>query len=661
MPARPAQTRHERRANERAERRAGGRRRVEVARAATRLWPRVSFALFCATAVVLLGMLMRGVLLKITWYLAVDQFGYLTFAHDLLHGHVFHHWRPMEAFVGRVPPRVDILAQTYVQEGDHAYCRYSPGFPLLLAAWIRLFGDDGAHYLNPTVFLTLLVVLLFLGRRLFRSWWYGLIAVAGVTLFPTYIHLWAITPTRDLAAHLAGFIGILLLAPVGGRPLSPRRVAAAGIAFGYAVTTRPDAVLYAIPGTALLALRWFRERRRIPATLPIVGGAVLGVVVGLAPLLVYDWMVMGNPIRPTQGMEVQSFFEKPAAPSLAPAPPAAGPKVGFPPPGWHGGNITAVQGGGLRLSNFATTFPGNVRIVRGGYSDLLLAVALVGAIVAAVRRRTLFVVAVPYSVIAFLFFSCWARPDNRYLSGVFCMLPLLIVEGSLGLVDLLRRMARGSRASVARGLAVAFAAALCGGVIGFPPPPYAALPGVVYTVVAVTATALVATAAFPARRATRLAAPIAAIVLTAIAITRGQASTQIRAGFQRPEMVRARETMSRLVEPGSIVVTTEDVGRPAENIEYYSGVAYAVYFTDLERWGVKVPEAAARWQKAGLKPYLLIPTAQPDHAKMLDELRAAFDVRLVASLGARQAMDVFVAAPFHHGVPMELWRIAPRA
>ena len=31
---------------------------------------------------------------RITWYLAVDQFGYLQFANDLLRGKIFHDWEP---------------------------------------------------------------------------------------------------------------------------------------------------------------------------------------------------------------------------------------------------------------------------------------------------------------------------------------------------------------------------------------------------------------------------------------------------------------------------------------------------------------------------------------------------------------------------------------
>src|SRR5207249_4822594 len=83
---------------------------------------------------------------------------------------------------------------------------------------------------------------------------------------------------------------------------------------------------------------------------------------------------------------------------------------------------------GRRLSNLPSTLPGNVGLLRSAYGDLMLAVAIWGVLVALVQRRALFVVAVPYVLVGLFFFSCWSRPDGRYLSGVFCMLPMLIVE-----------------------------------------------------------------------------------------------------------------------------------------------------------------------------------------------------------------------------------------
>src|SRR5262249_60456932 len=157
---------------------------------------------------------------QITWYLAVDQFGYLTFAHDLLAGHVFHQWAPLQWLARMIPPRTDMLAQAYVYDHGLLYCRYSPGFPLLLAGWIGLLGDDAAHYLNLTLFIVLLCVLIGVQWRLVRSRWRALAGTVPIVVLPTSVYLWALTPTREIAAHLFAFTGLFVLLGGGerGRP-----------------------------------------------------------------------------------------------------------------------------------------------------------------------------------------------------------------------------------------------------------------------------------------------------------------------------------------------------------------------------------------------------------------------------------------------------------
>jgi hypothetical protein len=59
-----------------------------------------------------------------------------------------------------------------------------------------------------------------------------------------------------------------------------------------------------------------------------------------------------------------------------------------------------------------------------------------------------------------------------------------------------------------------------------------------------------------------------------------------------------------------------------------------------------------------MRPYLYIPASQPDREQMLADLRRHFTVDLVADIPATRAMANFVAAPFHHGVRMELYRIS---
>jgi len=58
-----------------------------------------------------------------------------------------------------------------------------------------------------------------------------------------------------------------------------------------------------------------------------------------------------------------------------------------------------------------------------------------------------------------------------------------------------------------------------------------------------------------------------------------------------------------------------------------------------------------------MPPYLFIPFTQPDREQMLAEL-AEFQVEQAADIPAPQAIGYFVAAPFHRGVRMLLYRIS---
>ena len=622
--------------------------------------PRVLAALWLAATAELLVVTALAVHEHTTWYLAVDQFGFLTFAHDLLHGRVFHHWPPLDALAARLLPRVDVLVQSYVADHGRIYCRYPPGYPLLLAGWIGLLGDDAAHVLNPTIFLALLTLLLAFGTRLFRSRWWATAGVALIVLFSgrTELYSWALTPVRDPATHLAALLGLFLLLPAGGARLSARRVAAAGLALGYAGSIRPDAVLYLAPAGLVAAARWSEERPGWRPVLRQLAAGAAALTLGLAPLLAYNTAAMGRPWRFTQGMEVQSFL---AAPSPPTAERAAQPRVGSPSGApWRGGTVSPVQGGGLRLANLPQMLPANVALVRATYGDVLLALALWGAVVALVQRQVLFLTTVPYAVLALLLVSCWSNPwaAPRYLSGVHFLLPLLIVEGALGTSTLVRSL----RPAWAWWLPACFALAL-GAVTNLAANTLGTgtFAHLILLVPGLAAAGALG-AAWSRRDVTAVVAPVLALALVVLACWRLSPLLETSARFQGEEMVHARAIFARKVEPGAVVITTEEVGRPAENIEYYSGVAHALYLTDLQRWRLTVGDAADLLARGGMTPYLLLPKTQPGLDRLLDALGHRFAVELAADIPARRAIDYFVAARWNpEGIHMQLYRLAPLA
>jgi len=101
--------------------------------------------------------------------------------------------------------------------------------------------------------------------------------------------------------------------------------------------------------------------------------------------------------------------------------------------------------------------PANVALLRATYGDVLLALALWGALVALVQRRVLFLATVPMrSGAALRQLLVQPRGRGAYFSGVHFLLPLLIVEGALGTAALVR----GLRPAWAWWLATGFALAL---------------------------------------------------------------------------------------------------------------------------------------------------------------------------------------------------------
>lgn len=624
----------------------------------TQLLARAAFAVLAGVFLITLA---RALEARITWYLAVDQFGYLQFANDLLRGKVFHDWEPAR-IMGILPKRTDVLAQTYVWDNGQMYCRYSPGFPMLVAGWLALFGEARVSFLNPTLFLIFLGIVMACEWRLSGSIWRGLVVAVLITLCPTMMYWWSLTLTRDLSAHFFAFIGLYQLIPRPGQPLTLRRAVVAGLALGFAGSIRNDAVLYLLPASLLAGMGWLRERPATKHAAQLAGAAAAGLVLGLLPTLAYNAMTTGNPLRPTQGMEIEQFLSE-----RQPAPTFGGKGPAYPSL-WKGGTVTQVQGGGLRLENFRRTAPAEWSYIFAGYGWVLIGLAGLGALVALVRRPALFLFAVPYLVSAFLFYSCWSRPDRRYIIGLFSIVPFLITEGVFGSLDLLGTMTKRRGESVGRAIAgVVAVVALVLVVAPIPMPPLTgdatylskgALPVLTTLLPLALGLGAVVVAVAPAQPVTQVLAPALALVLAGYGIARADATRAQRAPFQRPQVVLARETMRLTLEPRSFVITSEDMGRPAENIEQWGGFP-AFYLTDLDRWKISPSEASLSFISAGVRPYLLVDREVPQRGRALADLaKNGFKADLVLEIPAAKNMEYFIATPTRRNVNSELFRIS---
>jgi hypothetical protein len=337
-----------------------------------------------------------------------------------------------------------------------------------------------------------------------------------------------------------------------------------------------------------------------------------------------------------------------------------------------------VHGGGLRLSNFPRIFPGNVRYLRNAFGNVVLVLALIGAVAALFTNRLLFVVAVPYAAAALLFYSCWARPDPRYIAGVFVLTPLLALGGLTGLGNLgaaLRRIggAVGGRILVAAGagllaalwfrlgdfqaawLAIeeAWAAGAWRGGSALP---------VVGGVVAVIALVRTCEPALRRAPAAEVVWPLAALALLLVstAVVRALPGWHRRASFQAAEVAQARQTIESIMAPGAVVITTDEIGRPAENIDYYTH-AHALYLEDLARWRIPIRRATDLLLNAGHDVYFLLPSSSPQGQDALGRLRLQLlDVTPVAHVAAQDAPRYFVASRFGTA-PLDIYRVRVRA
>lgn len=589
---------------------------------------------------------------RITWYLAVDQFGYYAFARDILSGRLFHEWAPANFLGPRMLPRSDVLAQAYIFDEGRIYSRYAPGFPLLLAAWMALFGEARAHDLNAICFCAMMGVAALLVRRLTGSWWRGVAAAALVAICPLQIHWWGATLTRDAATHLVAWTGLCLLLPRRARRLGDARSTAGALALGFAASMRPDAAMYLVPGGLIAISRARREGMPSPRHLARLGGAWAA---GILPLLAYDVAATGSPLPP-QAIEIKPLFE-----SLARAVGGALVGTAWAQAGWHGGIWHPVQGGAWDPANFPRVIVEQVAGLRAGYGPVLALLGCWGAITSFFLRRRLWLVLVPYAAVALAFFSCWVRADARYLIGFHLAWTILVVEGVLSTIEILRRLEQRGAAPVAQGLAVFFATGLLLGA-GLAPAGRPPLPAATWICALVGSLAALATLAFPARRIVRYAAPALGLALGLLSIANDLATTKRTAAIQGAEIAMARANVTRELPANAVVLTTEDIGRPLENLEIYAD-RRAIYTTDLQRWKQMLPiQAAARSIVAGRRFFLLLPSNTVETYRVLDDLREGdlLSVTLVRKIPATRNKEWFVAAPFHKGIGLGLWEVTER-
>ena len=144
--------------------------------------------------------------------------------------------------------------------------------------------------------------------------------------------------------------------------------------------------------------------------------------------------------------------------------------------------------------------------------------------------------------------------------------------------------------------------------------------------------------------------------LSGILLWRSTSTLGTRASFQQPQVERARATIAKTLDQPAVVLTTTTIGRPAENLNYYTA-AQAVYLEEMVRWQVQPRFAVGRLLRSGFAVYLLMP---PDAAKQWlanSNISTWYTGEIVRSIPPAEAADYFVASPYHRGIPLVLVRL----
>lgn len=514
----------------------------------------------------------NGLARRTTWYLASDQYAFLTFAGDLAEGRVLHDPRGVELVLGDTRPSepTDALFQTYLYDEGRLYSRYPPGFPVLLALAGLVGGEPAQHLLNPAAYLLLLLVVALLAHRLAGLGAAGAGAAAaavwGVLVVPAEMHYWGITVARDLPAHLLALSALVAL--LGGH------TTIAGLAIGLACSIRPDAVLYGISlGALMLAAKPSRAA---------LAGMGLAFLVGLAPLLAYNTYTGGHPFAFTQGFEFRQLF---GFPSVAEAAVAA---------------VPAASGGGFRLTHLPDTLPVNLRYLAGAFGGLL--VPALGALAwATVQRHVLALALVPYMLVATVFYGCWGHGDPRYLVGISLG---LVIAMAVGATWWSARLARISW--IWRVVAIAATIVVPLGAEYLLPEGQSGSTTKLVVVLATATAAVGCVGLVPAAAGlvTHLAPLVPAMALAVVGVSRFATGSNQRDPFQQDQVVRARAAINALVPPGSLVLTTPALGRPAENLSHYASVQ-AVYLGELDHLGLTPGGVSFRAMQAYRRVFIL--------------------------------------------------------
>jgi len=289
-----------------------------------------------------------------------------------------------------------------VQYAGQWFGKYPPGQPLVLAPSVLV----GAPWVVSPLAAGGAIALTYLaGRRIYGS---GVATLAAILMLSSPFFLFM---SGSMMAHPAGLFwtSLLLLAAVLGWQTESRVAwVMAGAAFGIMFITRQlTAIAVGAPLLAVFAARLIRDRR---CWLTRSGLAALGLAPPIAFLLLFNWQLMGDPLRNPfelgwQGHDVIGF----------------GPEAGI-----HGGHDLAT--------GLANTWANTLELFRHlyGWPPYLTLAAAAVPIVVLSRTGWDWVLAASFAALVGAYVFYWADGimfGPRYYYEALGMLALLSARG----------------------------------------------------------------------------------------------------------------------------------------------------------------------------------------------------------------------------------------
>lgn len=208
-----------------------------------------------------------------------DTYGYVSEAVRLSQGH-FYEPEQVYAFFGLPEEAGKTHPLGYIEKGSQGTVPIYPfGYPLMMAALIKIFGLQGAYWVTPLLAAGTILLTYWLGK-VYLGWLGGVLAAGFVLFLPNFLFS-SFFPMSDVPATFFSALALVCLLV-----LPPSRLAdlLLGASIGYGIWVRPNMILLVLPVAVWFVFRkeWLRLVRFGLIVFPfiLVNGLLNGYLFG---------------------------------------------------------------------------------------------------------------------------------------------------------------------------------------------------------------------------------------------------------------------------------------------------------------------------------------------------------------------------------------------